>query len=142
ADGVGRYNHFQQGSIYWSPQTGAWSVHGLIHAYWASQGYERGPLGYPLNDETDAPGPAGARYNDFSNGSVYWSAGTGAHAVKGPIRTAWLGTDGTAGPLGLPTADAATLSNGTVRQTFFGGRADLNPRTGGVTITLQQGVLR
>ncbi len=29
-DGRGRYNHFQNGSIYWTPQTGAFEVHGLI----------------------------------------------------------------------------------------------------------------
>ena len=50
-DGVGRYNHFEAGSIYWSPATGAHEVHGLIRSLWASQGWERGPLGYPLADE-------------------------------------------------------------------------------------------
>ena len=29
-DRIGRYNHFQGGSIYWSPQTGAYEVHGVI----------------------------------------------------------------------------------------------------------------
>ena len=29
-DGIGRYNHFQKGSIYWSPTTGAHEVFGLI----------------------------------------------------------------------------------------------------------------
>ena len=50
-DGVGRYNHFEAGSIYWSPSTGAHEVHGLIRDLWAGQGWERGPLGYPLTDE-------------------------------------------------------------------------------------------
>jgi hypothetical protein len=27
-DGIGRYNHFQGGSIYWTPATGAHEVHG------------------------------------------------------------------------------------------------------------------
>ena len=51
-DGVGRYNHFQAGSIYWTPSTGAHEVHGLIRALWAAGGWERNAaLGYPITDE-------------------------------------------------------------------------------------------
>ncbi|WP_367279215.1 hypothetical protein [Methanosarcina sp.] len=31
-DGVGHYQHFQGGSIYWSPATGAHEIHGAINA--------------------------------------------------------------------------------------------------------------
>lgn len=51
-DGVGRFNHFQGGSIYWTPSTSAHEVHGLIRDLWASQGWERNvQLGYPVSDE-------------------------------------------------------------------------------------------
>jgi hypothetical protein len=51
-DGVGRFNHFQAGSIYWMPNTGAHEVHGLIREFWAANGWERNPnLGYPITDE-------------------------------------------------------------------------------------------
>lgn len=51
-DGVGRFNHFQRGSIYWTPATWAHEIHGLIRNYWAERGWERNPqLGYPLTDE-------------------------------------------------------------------------------------------
>ena len=51
-DGIGRYNHFQAGSIYWTPNTGAYEVHGLIREFWAANGWERNPnLGYPISDE-------------------------------------------------------------------------------------------
>ena len=51
-DGVGRFNHFQGGSIYWTPRTWAHEVHGLIRGYWASKGWERNAaLGYPISDE-------------------------------------------------------------------------------------------
>jgi hypothetical protein len=51
-DGVGRFNHFQSGSIYWTPGTFAHEVHGLIRDRWASLGWERNPqLGYPITDE-------------------------------------------------------------------------------------------
>ena len=48
----GRFNHFQGGSIYWTGQTGAHEVHGLIRNYWAQNGWERNEdLGFPLTDE-------------------------------------------------------------------------------------------
>ena len=51
-DGVGRFNHFQAGSIYWTPSVWAHEVHGLIRQYWANNGWERNAaLGYPITDE-------------------------------------------------------------------------------------------
>lgn len=51
-DNEGRYNHFQAGSIYWTPRTSAHEVHGLIRRLWAEQGWERNAeLGYPISDE-------------------------------------------------------------------------------------------
>lgn len=46
-DGIGRYNHFQKGSIYWTPATGAHEVYGAIRARWAELRWERGFLGFP-----------------------------------------------------------------------------------------------
>ena len=51
-DGIGRFNHFQAGSIYWTAATGAHEVHGLLREYWSAHGWERNPaLGYPTSDE-------------------------------------------------------------------------------------------
>lgn len=51
-DGNGRYNHFvNDASIYWTPYSNAYSVHGAIRDAWAAQGWETGPLGYPTSDE-------------------------------------------------------------------------------------------
>ncbi len=51
-DGIGRFNHFQAGSIYWTAYTWAHEVHGLIRQLWAEHGWERNPsLGYPISDE-------------------------------------------------------------------------------------------
>jgi hypothetical protein len=49
-DGIGRYNHFQGGSIYWTTNTGPMMVRGAIRDVWASQGWEQGPFGYPVAD--------------------------------------------------------------------------------------------
>jgi uncharacterized protein with LGFP repeats len=56
-DGVGRYNHFQHGSIYWTPPTGAHEVYGPIRERWAELRWERGLLGYPISTP----------YNDVRN---------------------------------------------------------------------------
>src|SRR5262249_14573546 len=61
-DAIGRYNHFQGGSIYWTPQTGAHEVHGGIRDKWASVGWERSLLGYPVTDESATPDGVG-RFN-------------------------------------------------------------------------------
>lgn len=87
-DKKGRYNHFQYGSIYWHPDTGAFEVHGDIRQKWASLGWERGFLGYPKTDEKPAPDKVG-RFNHFQNGSIYWHPNTGAHEVHGAIRDMW-----------------------------------------------------
>jgi hypothetical protein len=50
-DGVGRYNHFKGGSIYWTPRTGPMSVRGTVRDRWASTGWELGPFGYPVQDQ-------------------------------------------------------------------------------------------
>ena len=52
-DGVGRYRHYEHGSIYWHPRTGAHKVHGLIGQRWAELNWEQGYLGYPITDEID-----------------------------------------------------------------------------------------
>ncbi len=70
-DGVGRYNVFQGGSIYWSPSTGAHEVHGRIRDTYAELGWEAGELGYPTSDEYAV---AGGRRSDFERGSLTWSA--------------------------------------------------------------------
>lgn len=49
-DGVGRYNVFEGGMIYWTPTTGAHSISGGILASWAAQGYEKSAYGYPIGD--------------------------------------------------------------------------------------------
>jgi hypothetical protein len=69
-DGVGRFNHFQGGSIYWHPETGAHEVHGDIRTCWAGLGWERGGLGFPVSDERNAAG--GGRSSDFQRGSIRW----------------------------------------------------------------------
>lgn len=78
-DGVGRYNHFQGGSVYWTPATGAHEVHGAIRDLWASLGWERSRLGYPTSDEL-AWGTIG-RVSYFQGGRIYWTPFGGAFVI-------------------------------------------------------------
>lgn len=120
-DKVGRFNHFERGSIYWTPKLGAHEVHGAIRDKWAALGWELCPfLGYPISNELPtAPGHPGA-FNVFERGSIYWSPATGAHEIRGAIRDHWAAQGYETGPLGFPTSDEVSVSVGR-GQTFQGG---------------------
>jgi hypothetical protein len=82
-DQRGRFNHFRaiqlpgkpEASIYWTPQTGAVSIYGDIRRKWASEGWERGRMGYPTGDEV-ADGTY--RRSTFERGFIRWSSKGGA----------------------------------------------------------------
>ena len=103
-DGIGRFSHFQGGSIYWTQNTGAHEVHGHIRNKWAALGWEKSALGYPLSDELATPDGLG-RYNRFQRGSIYWTEKTGAHEVRGAIALLWDQLGGADGKCGYPTTD-------------------------------------
>jgi len=129
-DGTGRFNHFQHGSIYWTPQTGAHEVHGAIKDKWASLGWERSLLGYPVTDEMDQPTNdyGTGRFNNFQHGSIYWTLQTGAHEVHGKIRDQWLAVGGAIG-FGFPTSDEMPIPNCDGRVSRFqGGSIYWTPR--------------
>jgi beta-lactamase class A len=121
-DGVGRFNHFSSAdrfgaSIYWTRSTGAWSIHGAIQSKWASLGWERGFLGYPTTDETPTPDGIGS-FNHFANdGSIYWTASTGAWSVHGAIRDKWASLGWEKSCQGYPVSDEFAIPN--ARQSNF-----------------------
>ena len=81
-DGVGRFNRFQRGMIYWTPATDAHEVHGAILALWESMGWEASWLGYPVSDEL--PSNDG-RASNFQHGIIFWNATRGAIALTDVI---------------------------------------------------------
>ncbi|HEY9631344.1 MAG TPA: hypothetical protein V6C84_28980 [Coleofasciculaceae cyanobacterium] len=129
-DGVGAFRHFANGSIYWSPATGAHEVHGLIRSKWSSLGWERSFLGYPLTDELATPDGRG-RYNHFQGGSIYWTSETGAHEVHGDIRGKWSSLGWERSFLGYPLTDESVTPDGRGRYNHFqGGSIYWTPQTG------------
>jgi hypothetical protein len=132
-DGVGRYNVFRNGSIYWSPNTGAFEVHGSIRDKWAELGWEVGGLGYPLSNETRTADGVG-RFNVFEHGSIYWSPSTGAHEVRGAIRDKYAQTGWETGPLGYPVSDEYPV-NGGRRSDFQHGSITWDAASNTTTVT-------
>jgi uncharacterized protein with LGFP repeats len=128
-DGIGRFNHFQGGSIYWTPETGAHEIHGLIRDKWGSMGFERSLLGYPTSDELGTPDGIG-RFNTFQGGSIYWTPGTDAHEIHGAIRDKWGSMGFERSLLGYPTSDELGTPDGIGRfNTFQGGSIYWTPGT-------------
>lgn len=80
-DRIGRFNHFQGGSIYWTPSTGAHEVHGEIKKLWGELGWEAGPCGYPISDEMVGELP-GSRMNRFQRGHILWTPADGAKFIE------------------------------------------------------------
>jgi uncharacterized protein with LGFP repeats len=133
-DGKGRFNHFQGGSIYWTPDTDAHEVHGAIHEKWSQLGWERSFLGYPTSDETPDSYGTG-RLNHFEGGLVYWSPQTAAHEVHGAILQEWLSLGAERSYLGRPTTDeeiwvSEKLNSGGRRNRFEHGEIDWNEASG------------
>lgn len=124
----GRYNHFRGGSIYWTPSTGAWEVHGRIRDKWSAMGWENSLLGFPLTNETPIRGGA---FNRFQGGNVYWSPTTDAHEVHGSIFSSWGASGYENGRLGYPTTDeVATPYKPGAYNHFQGGSVYWSPTTG------------
>ncbi len=92
-------------------------MHGAIRAKWASMGWERSLLGYPVTDETGTPDGVG-RFNHFAqSGSIYWTPSTGAQSVHGAIRAKWASMGWERSCLGYPVSDEFAIPGG--RQSNF-----------------------
>jgi uncharacterized protein with LGFP repeats len=82
ADGIGRFQYFEGGAIFWSPSTLAHVVTGNILATWESLGREASSLGYPTSDTPALlpapvfnPGPlAWSQWTDFQDGAIFYTA--------------------------------------------------------------------
>jgi len=133
-NGVGTARVYQNGSIYWTPATGAHSVIGTFRdRYWASSG-SSGVIGWPDSERIPLAGITGGEAQAFTGGSLYASPATGVRAVLDPLRASYFAFGGGTGPLGLPIAEqvAAPSARGAgIAQDFQQGALYQTP--GGVT---------
>lgn len=116
-DGIGRYRWYQGGAIFWTPDIGAFEIHGDIVKKWGELKWEAGPLGYPLTDERSTPDGVG-RFNLFQHGAIFWTPKTDAHAVYGDIFKRWTELSRERGPIGYPITDEEDDPSGG-RRSFF-----------------------
>ena len=115
----GAFNHFaKDASVYWTADTGAQLVRGAVRAEWLAMNGEWG-MGFPTGAEAAVAGVTGAVKQVFTGGTVFWSAATGAHALRGGIATAWSAAGGVT-KLGLPTTGEVGVPGG-VTQDFSRG---------------------
>jgi LGFP repeat len=128
-DGIGRFNHFDRGSIYWTPSLGAHEVHGLIRKQWADGGWERNEaLGYPITDELSA---ARGRFSEFENGVLYWRSGNDHAGELVPWK---VGIPNQAPPSQSPQQLQGTVEAG-IRRAIAELGSDLPHGVAGVKIT-------
>ncbi|GAA5188397.1 hypothetical protein GCM10023346_00340 [Arthrobacter gyeryongensis] len=125
----GCVQYFDNGQIVWSLATGASMIHGAIGWGWLRAGYYGG-IGYPTGDE-QCTAPNSGCYQWFQKGVYFWSAATGAHYVKGAIKSTYEGLGWSWGRLGYPTSDesGAWLGN-EIRQDFEHGSITWTPYSG------------
>ncbi|TKJ35620.1 hypothetical protein [Blastococcus sp. CCUG 61487] len=128
--GGGRMQTFQNGSIYWSPRTGARVMSAAMTAGFDARGGIGGGLGYPVSDTVCGLRDSGC-YQVFQGARMYSSASTPVHRVFGGISEKWdaLGLEN--GPLGYPVSDeTGGLAGGGTYQLFQGGAIYWSPTTG------------
>lgn len=133
-DGRGRWAQFTNGYIYWTPTTGAIPIPTLIFETWAALGYERGPLGYPVNYHTILPVDADQKVGDcqaFEGGMIYRKYEQNGHPVWGAIGERWKRDGFEKSRWGWPVGPEMKIGDGgSAYQDYEGGRMVYSP--GGV----------
>lgn len=128
----GCYNHFQGGSIYWSPGSGGQPVWGAIRDKWADSGWEHSKSGYPASPEYCGLRDGGC-FQRYGFGSIYWSGPTGAHPVWGAIGEHWARNGWETGRYGFPVGDESCRNEPgklVCTQDFRGGRITFDSARG------------
>lgn len=128
----GAYQLFQNGTIAYLQQYGAFMVIRGINAVWRSIGAQDSELGYPTSDEyaNERALTAGGVTQNFQFGKISWSYFNGSRITKGGIGATWDNAGGAAGELGYPTTNEYTLVASGVMQGFEYGKVYWGAATG------------
>jgi len=98
-----------------------------IIAHWRALGSDGSFLGAVTSPEFGVPGGVA---QDFAGGRIYWSSRTGGRSMRGDILARYIALDGTATPLGFPTADEGPARDGGAYSLTTGGKMMWHPLTG------------
>ena len=147
---VSTFSASDKPAIFWTPDTGAWSVRGAINAAWDKLGGSAGRLGVPVADE---------RYDGdvvsqkFTGGEISWNRATNsftsdpaelAESLTGLqvpldpttlINLTWRASGGLGGPLGARQGDQTAIGDGGAAQGYSGGKIFYSPQTGAQAVT-------
>lgn len=125
-DGVGRFVHFENGSIYWTPQTGAYAIPGDMFKAWGENGYETGDLKYPVAEANQV---GNGYVQKFQGGFLTRNPDKSHNIVHGAIAEKYgeLGTATSA--LGYPKSNEIAIRGGFFQQ-FEKGNIYWSPETG------------
>jgi hypothetical protein len=112
--GVGVFQHFQRGSIYWKKSVAGTVPHIVldpIRFKWASMGWEQSFLGWPLMDTYPIIGPNNELgvFTNFEGGTIFTSS-AGTFEVHGAIRDKFLELG--VNTVGFPTTDETDFPDG------------------------------
>jgi SpoIID/LytB domain protein len=117
----GLRQRYADGGLYRNTgQAKTWWVRGPIFEKYVNMEESKGKLGMARSGLLSLTGTEG-RKALFEDGSIFYSAGTGAHALHGPVLDYFLAHGGAGGSLGLPTTDVTVNQNGAETATFQGG---------------------
>ncbi|MBB2990187.1 uncharacterized protein with LGFP repeats [Mycolicibacterium iranicum] len=129
ADGMGQ--DFVNGTIFYSPATGANVVTGQVLEKYQSVGGPEGDLGFPISSEEDGGLAPASRFSAFAAEDkpvIFWTPDHGAVIVRGAMNAAWDKLGGATGELGAPVADQ-TQDGNVVTQRFSGGAVSWDSAT-------------
>lgn len=123
ADGRGRIVHFENGSIYWTPTTGARPIPARLFEVFAGLNFEF-TLGYPVAYHSVLPD---GDVQAFENGVLYRKNGQPGFWVHGAIGERWQRSGYETGIFGWPTSNEQTLPDGSIVQHFENGQIVWSP---------------
>lgn len=127
----GCYQHYQGGSIYWTPNYSGMVIYGAIRDKWFQLGYENSAVGYPTGVEY-CYNEANC-YRDFESGSIYWYNGGVSYANWGEIAIKYRSIGRNQTFMGYPTMDqqCGLINNGCYQTLQYGnGTIYYSPSTG------------
>ena len=132
-DGLGRYAHYEHGSVYFHPEIGTFAVPKPgIYDFWASVGWETSFLGYPTDDAVQVDQ---GTWQNFQHGTIYHRTGDDhAWPVHGGIAETWRSAGGVTGKFGWPQSREIEHGSDTVYQEFENGRIYWRFTGGPVTV--------
>ncbi|BBZ66815.1 hypothetical protein MINS_22440 [Mycolicibacterium insubricum] len=129
-------NFHNDGAIYFTPETGAHIMYGrILDRYRELGGPVDSDLGFPTVDEGVGRVSADSRSSEFSAADhpvMFWTPDTDAWVVRGAINAAWDHLGGSAGVMGVPTADES-YNGSVITQSFSGGTIAYDTATGAFT---------